>query len=147
MQNFIYLASVYVFSNTLDSKSTWANFSLWGITRLSLIKGAVNNVKAQFSLCRCSHGTSRCRTAGIPWCTGTHFTKNKLRSHLTDITDVTPVLPRSSRKQDAGWVPVTTEHLRCSTVQPGFMPVYPGVTQVVYGDVPVTAVCATVTCR
>ena len=26
------------------------------------------------------------------------------------------------------------------------MPVYPGVTQVVYGDVPVTAGCATVTC-
>ena len=34
----------------------------------------------------------------------------------------------------------TTEHLRCSTVEPQFMPVYPGVTQVVYGDVPVTAV-------
>ena len=27
------------------------------------------------------------------------------------------------------------------------MPVYPGATQVVYGDVPVTAGCATVTCR
>ena len=44
--------------------------------------------KAPFSLCRCSHGSSRCRTAGIPWCTGTHFIKNKLRSHLADVTPV-----------------------------------------------------------
>ena len=44
--------------------------------------------KAPFSLCRCSHGSSRCRTAGIPWCTGTHFIKNKLRSHCADVIPV-----------------------------------------------------------
>ena len=60
-------------------------------------------------------------------------------------------LPRYSPGSRESKTPVdprfTTEHLRCSTVEPRFVPVYPGVTQVVYGDVPVTAGCATVTCR
>ena len=42
---------------------------------------------------------------------------------------------------------ICEHHYNCSTVEPRFVPVYPGVTQVVYGDVPVTAGCATVTCR
>ena len=62
-----------------------------------------------------------------------------------------PTLPRYSPGFRESKTPVeprfTTEHLRCSTVEPRFVPVYPGVTQVVYGDVPVTAGCATVTCR
>ena len=62
-----------------------------------------------------------------------------------------PTLPRYSPGSRESKTPVdprfTTEHLRCSTVEPRFVPVYPGVTQVVYGDVPVTAGCATVTCR
>ena len=102
-------------------------------------------LKAQFSLCRCSHGSSRCRTAGIPWCTGTHLYK-KITCVLT-----LPTLPGYSPGSRESKTPVdprfTKEHLRCSTVEPRFVPVYPGVTQVVYGDVPVTAGCATVTCR
>ena len=70
--------------------------------------------------------------------------KNKLRSH---IADVTPVQPRFSRKQTPVDSRLTTEHLRYSTVEPRFMPVYPGSTQVVYGDAPVSAGGATVTCR
>ena len=66
-----------------------------------------------------------------------------------------PTLPRYSPGPRESKTPVesqfTTEHLRCSTGEPRFMPVYmyPGVTQVVYGDVPVTVTtgCATVTCR
>ena len=62
-----------------------------------------------------------------------------------------PTLPRCSPGSRESKTPVeprfTTEHLRCSTVEPRFVPVYPGVNQVVYGDVPVTAGCATVTCR
>ena len=62
-----------------------------------------------------------------------------------------PTLPRYSPGSRESKTPVdprfTTEHLRYSTVEPRFVPVYPGVTQVVYGDVPVTAGCATVTCR
>ena len=62
-----------------------------------------------------------------------------------------PTLPRYSPGSRESKTPVeprfTTEHLRCSTVEPRFVPVYTGVTQVVYGDVPVTAGCATVTCR
>ena len=62
-----------------------------------------------------------------------------------------PTLPRYSPGSRESKTPVdpwfTMEHLRCSTVEPRFVPVYPGVTQVVYGDVPVTAGCATVTCR
>ena len=100
--------------------------------------------KAPFSLCRCSHGSSRCRTAGIPWCTGTHFIKNKLRSHLAVLSRYSPGSRESKTPVDPRF---NTEHLRCSTVEPRFVPVYPGVTQVVYGDVPITAGCATVTCR
>ena len=54
-----------------------------------------------------------------------------------------PTLPRYSPSPRESKTPVdprfTTEHLRCSTMEPRFVPVYPGVTQVVYGDVPVTA--------
>ena len=62
-----------------------------------------------------------------------------------------PTLPRCSPGSRESKTPVeprfTTAHLQCSTKEPRFVPVYPGVTQVVYGDVPVTAGCATVTCR
>ena len=49
---------------------------------------------AQFSLCRCSYGSSRCRTAGLPWCTGTRFIKNKLRSRLSTTLTCRPYWPR-----------------------------------------------------
>ena len=62
-----------------------------------------------------------------------------------------PALPRYSPGSRKSKTPVdprfTMEHLRCSTVEPRFVPVYPGVTKDVYGNVPVTAGCATVTCR
>ena len=62
-----------------------------------------------------------------------------------------PTLPRYSPGPRESKTPIDSrfipEQLRGSTVEPRFMPVYPGVTQVVYGDVPVTPGCATVTCR
>ena len=62
-----------------------------------------------------------------------------------------PTLPRYRPGPRESKTPVgsrfNTVYLRRSTVEPRFMPVYPGVTQVVYGDVPVTTCCPTVTCR
>ena len=63
--------------------------------------------------------------------------KNKL--HILTL----PTLPRYSPGSRDSKTPVdprfTTEHLLCSTVEPPFVLVYPGLTQVVYGDVPVAA--------